>query len=209
MAVFGPFLVHGWPYRAKNGVRVLTLFPMFPVIFCMFSLRCDHDLSLFYCPYLFTFLIFYYKKAQHSTQHTHSQTHTHSHTHAHLPLTVILRVVWVRVTRGKTRENAWKRQSQGNLWRRLVAMLTGKSFVCATSAKDPSNHLVAGSLRSFPRFQGKKRMIWGLGYALFSTFSQTLKRVRSRAYFRWTPRASDNTTWAIHGKQKSGDEEWT
>ena len=33
--------------------------------------------------------------------------------------------------------------------------------------------------------------------------------VRSSAYFRWTPRASDNTTWAIHGKQKSGDEEWT
>ena len=74
------FGVRGWPYRAKDGDHVLTFFPMFPVIFCIFSLRCDHDLSLFYCPYLFIFLIFYYKKAQHSTQHTHSQTHTLTHT---------------------------------------------------------------------------------------------------------------------------------
>ena len=80
MAVFGPFSVHGWPYRAKKGVRVLTIFPMFPVIFCIFSLRCNLDLSLFYFQYLFTFLIFYYKKAQHSTQHTHSQTRTLTHT---------------------------------------------------------------------------------------------------------------------------------
>ena len=89
------FWVRGWPYRAKDGDHVLTFFPMFPVIFCIFSLRCDHDLSLFYCPYLFTFLIFYYKK-KHNTAHnihTHRHTHTHSHTHAHLPLTVILRVV--------------------------------------------------------------------------------------------------------------------
>ena len=86
------FSVLGWSFRAQNGDHVLTFSPMFPVIFCIFSLRCDHDLSLFYCPYLFTFLIFYYKKAQHSTQHTQYTT-THAHTHAHLPQTVILRVV--------------------------------------------------------------------------------------------------------------------
>ena len=105
-ANFGLFSVLGWPYRAKKGVRVLTIFPMFPVIFCFFSPRCDHDLSLFYCPYLFIFFIFYYKKSttQHTTYTIHN--HTHAHTHAHLPLTVILRVVCVRVTRGKTRENA-------------------------------------------------------------------------------------------------------
>ena len=167
------FSVLGWPYRAKKGVRVLTIFPLFPVFFYIFSLPCDHDLSLFNCPYLFTFLIFTTKKAQHSTQHTQYST-THTHTQTHLPLTVILRVVWVRVTRGKTAKYAWKRQSQGNLWRRLVAMLTGKSFVCGEVATDKSNHIGAGSLRSFSHFQGKKRMIWGLGHALFSTHSETL-----------------------------------
>ena len=118
------FWVRGWPYRSKDGDHVLTFFPMFPVIFCIFSLRCDHDLSLFYCPYSSTFLIFYYKKS--TTQHT-TYTLTDTHIHAHLPLTVILRVVWVRVTRGKTRENAWKRQSQGNLWRRLVIVRLRRS----------------------------------------------------------------------------------
>ena len=32
VSVFGPlFWVRGWPYRAKNGVRVLTCLPMFTV----------------------------------------------------------------------------------------------------------------------------------------------------------------------------------
>ena len=39
-----------------------------------------------------------------TTNIAHTHEHTHEHTHAHLPLTVILRVVWVRAsvwTRGK------------------------------------------------------------------------------------------------------------
>ena len=74
------FSVLGWSFRAQKGDHVLTISQCFPCFLCIFSLRCDHDLSLFYCPYLFIFFIFYYKKAQHSTQHTHSQTHTLTHT---------------------------------------------------------------------------------------------------------------------------------
>ena len=59
---------------------------MFLVFFVYFSLRCDHDLSLFYCPYLFTFLIFYNKKS--TTQHTtYTLTDTHTHTHTCTPAT--------------------------------------------------------------------------------------------------------------------------
>ena len=65
----------------KKRDHVLTFFPMFPVIFCIFSLRCDHDLSLFLLSIFIHFPhIFTTKKAQHSTQHTHSQTHTLTHT---------------------------------------------------------------------------------------------------------------------------------
>ena len=38
---------------------------------------------------------------------------------------------------------------------------------------------------------------------LFSNF----RRARSSGYFFRTSRASDNSTWAIHGKQRNGDEE--
>ena len=109
--------------------------------------------ACFYFPYLL--ISSYFTAKKHNTAHNihNTQPHTHSHTHAHLPLTVILRVDWVRVTRGKTRENAWKRQSQGNLWRRLVAMLTGKSFVCGEVATDQSNHLVPSEV--FPHSQEK------------------------------------------------------
>ena len=83
MANFGPFF---GPWMAIPCTEQCS---QFPVIFCIFSLRCDHDLSLFYCPYLFTFVIFYYRKS--TTQHTTwslTDTHGHSHTHAHLPLTL-------------------------------------------------------------------------------------------------------------------------
>ena len=80
------FSVRGWPNRAKNGVRGLIIFPLFPVIFCIFSLLCDHDLSLFYCPYLFTFLIFYYKK-KHNTAHNIHNTQPHERTHTDTPAT--------------------------------------------------------------------------------------------------------------------------
>ena len=62
MTNFGLFSVLGWPYRAKKGVRVFTICPMFSVFFfCIFSLLCDHDLSLFYGPYLLNSSYFYYK----------------------------------------------------------------------------------------------------------------------------------------------------
>ena len=92
MAVFGPFF---GPWMAKSCQKRSPRFDIFPTVsrdfFCIFSLLCDHDLRLFYCPYLFTFLIFYYKKS--TTQHTTYTilNHTHAHTQTHLPL--ILRVV--------------------------------------------------------------------------------------------------------------------
>ena len=145
------FRVHGWPYRAKNGVHVLWIFPLF-LVFFVYLLTiftpCFQPVLLSIFMYFF---IFYYKKAQHSTQHTQNTT-----THTCTPATDrdLESGLSTSHTR-KTRENAWKRQSQGNLWQGLVPILTGKSFVCGKVAKDGSNHLVAGSLRSFPRFQGK------------------------------------------------------
>ena len=209
MANFGPFFgpwmaipcqkrspcFDNFPNVSRDFLHFLTtLWPWFEPVLLSIFIHFPH-------------VLLQKSTTQHST-YTLTDTHTHTHMHTcHWPFSC----EWLTfvVTRGKTAKYAWKRQSQWNLWRRLVAMLTGKSFVCGEVATDQSNHLLAGSLRSFPRFQGQKRMIWGLGHALFSTYSQTLKWVRSCAYFRWTPRASDNTTWAIHGKQKSGEEEWT
>ena len=123
----------------------------FSCFLCICSRLLDHVFSLFYCPYLCISSYFTTKKAQHSTQHTQNTT-----THTCTPATDrdLESGLSTSHTR-KTRENAWKRQSQGNLWQGLVPILTGKSFVCGKVAKDGSNHLVAGSLRSFPRFQGK------------------------------------------------------
>ena len=72
------------PWMAKSCQKRRPCFDMFPnvscVFFCIFSLRCDHDLSLFYFPYLLISSYFTTKKTQHITQHTHSQTHTLTHT---------------------------------------------------------------------------------------------------------------------------------
>ena len=76
------------PWMAKSCQKRSPRFDNFPtvsrVFFCIFSLLCDHDLSLFYCPYLFTFLIFYYKKS--TTQHTIYTIHN-QHTHTDTPAT--------------------------------------------------------------------------------------------------------------------------
>ena len=68
------FWVRGWPYRAKKRDHVLTILPMFLVFLCIYSRLLDHVFSLFYCPYLFISLYFYYKYS------THTRTHTRTHT---------------------------------------------------------------------------------------------------------------------------------
>ena len=197
------FWVRGWPYRAKKRDNVLTIFPMFLVILCIYSRLLDHVFSLFYCPYFFISLYFYYKYSTHTTR-THTRTHTCTPATDRDLESGLSESVCVNTR--KTSENAWKRQSQGKLWRRLVAMLTGKSFVCGEVTTDQSNHFGAGSLRSFFRFQGKKRMIRGIGNRVVLDLFSNLKLVRSCGYFRWTSRASDNTTWTNLCKQKFGDE---
>ena len=158
MTVFGPFF---GPWMAISCQKRETRFWYFPKCFlCFFNFLTT--LWPWFEPVLFSifidFLIFLLQ-IKHNTAHnihnTQPHTRTHTHTHAHLPLTVILRVVWVRVTRGKTLKNVWKRQSQGNLWRMLVSISKGKSFVFGKVAKDESNHLVAGSLWSCPHSQEK------------------------------------------------------
>ena len=68
------FAVRGWPYRAKIGDCVLTVFPMFPA-FCVFS----H--ALFILTVFLTFLIhfpIFSSKKKHNTTHIQNTTHTHS-----------------------------------------------------------------------------------------------------------------------------------
>ena len=133
----------------------MTCFLMFPVFFCIFSLRCDHDLSLFYFPYFFISLYVYHKYS--TTQHTKNTIHNHTHAHTCTPATD--RDLESGLSKSNTRKNPRnmpeKMQSQENLWRRLVSISTGKSFVCGKVAKDESNPIGAGSLRSFPHSQEK------------------------------------------------------
>ena len=181
MANFGPFF---GPWMAIPCQKRSPCFDNFPNVSRDF-LHFLTTLWPWFEPVLLSIFIHFphvllQKSTTQHTTYTLTDTHTHTHMHTcHWPFSC----EWLTfvVTRGKTAKYAWKRQSQWNLWRRLVAMLTGKSFVCGEVATDQSNHLLAGSLRSFPRFQGKKRMIWGLGHALFSTYSQTLKWVTSCA----------------------------
>ena len=71
---------------------------------------------------------------------------------------------------------------------------------CGKVAKDQSNHLVADSLRSFHHFQ-EKRMIRGIGKALFSNF---LKHQSCGNFVQ--PLVQVITLSANLGKQKIGDE---
>ena len=53
---------------------------------------------------------------------------------------------------------------------------------CGKVAKDQSNQLVAGPLRSFPHFQEKANDIWNRELVLLDPFSN-FRWVRSCAYF--------------------------
>ena len=74
--VFGPFLGPWMAISCQERSLCFDNFPNVSFFFVHFSLLCDHDLNLFYCPYLFTFLIFYCKKS--TTQHTYSTQHPHT-----------------------------------------------------------------------------------------------------------------------------------
>ena len=100
--------------------------------------------------------------------------------------------------------SAWEGRSQGQLWRRLLSISTGKSFVAGFGAKDKPNHLTAGSLRSFrqqlylvkaPGWTNRQRV----ALDLFSNF----KCVRFFRLHVLTPRGPS------HCKQKSDDKGWT
>ena len=131
---------------AKSCQKRSPYFDSFLFVSCVFSPRCDLDLSLFYFQYLFISSYFSQNIAQHSTQHTQYTT-THAHKHAHLPLTVILRVVWFRDRRANRSSSAKCRKTNRTIWLMV-----------------PSE--VSLILR-------KKRMIRGIGNVLFSTCSQT------------------------------------
>ena len=124
-----------------------------------------------YCHFL-SFAYYKYSTTQHTTYTIHN--HTHAHTHAHLPLTVILRVVCVRVTLGKTREICLKKAKSGGI--SCEGSFRDRScnfFVCGEVAKDQSNSSEEWSLPEGSLIFNAKRMLRGLGHALFSTLSQT------------------------------------
>ena len=154
MANFGPF---SGPRMAISCQKRRPCFDNFPVISCVFHIFSPHNTTP-HTPYHTHFslflVVFSVFPHAHSTQHTHSQTHTRTHTFTPATDRDLESGLSKSNTR-KNRENAWKRQSQGNPWRRLVSRSTGKSFVCGEVAKDQSNHLVAGSLRNFSNFQEK------------------------------------------------------
>ena len=155
MANFGPFF---GPWMAKSFQKRSARFDNFPTVsrvFCIFSLLCDHDLSLFYCPYLFTFLIFLQKS---TTQHTTYTilNHTHAHTQTHLPLTVILRVVCVRVTRGKTREICLKKAKSGESLAKARGNADGQIVRLLRSGDRPIEPSGSWFPPKFPSFSRKK-----------------------------------------------------
>ena len=90
----------------------------------------------------------------HSTQHTHSQTHTRT------PATD--RDHESGLSKSHTRKNhgkCLKKAMSGETLARARADADGQIVRLRRSDDRQSNHLVAGSLPIFPRFQGKKRMI--------------------------------------------------
>ena len=101
---------------------------------------------------------------------------THAHTHAlatgcYLACGLSKSVC---VNTRKNREICLRRaQRQGKSWWSIGT--DGQIVRCAWREKRKTqwNHLVAGSLRSFPHFQ-EKRMIRGIGRVLFWTFSHTV-----------------------------------
>ena len=130
-------------------------------------------MSLFYWPYLFIFFIFF---TTNIAQHTHTtytiHNVTHAHTHTHLPLTVILRVVRVRVTHGKTAKMSEKGKVKGisgeGSFRYRRA---NRSSAAEWRRTNPTiQELVPGEVSLILR---RKRLICGIGNVLFSTFSQT------------------------------------
>ena len=152
----------------------MTFFPMFPVIFCIFSRRCDHDLSLFYFPYLLISSYFTTKKAQHSTQHTHSQTHTLTHTCT--PATD--RDLESGLSKSNARKNprkCLKKAKSGESLAKARGNADGQIVRLRRSGDRPIEPSGSWFPQKFPSFSGKKRMIRGLGLASFSTYSQTPK----------------------------------
>ena len=128
-------------------------------------------MSLLYCPYLFISSNFTTLIAQHSTQHTQDTT-THTHTHTHLPLTVILSVVRVRVTRGKTAKMSEQCRvrgisGEGSFRYRRASRSSAAEWRRTNRTK---KELVPSEVSLILR---KKRLICGIGNVLFSTFSQT------------------------------------
>ena len=100
MAVFGPFLVrvHSWPYRVKEGVRVLTICPMFLVFLYSSTL-----LSSFFHLLCYPFVVFFGSFTTNTGQYTQYPQHytpQHSNSTAQhslpLPTCVFLTVIWRR-----------------------------------------------------------------------------------------------------------------
>ena len=85
-----------------------------------------------------------------TTPHNIHNTQPHTRTHTCTPATdrYLARGLSesVSVNARKNPRKCLKKAKSGKLWRRLVAMLTGKWFVCGEVAKDQCNHLVAGFL---------------------------------------------------------------
>ena len=72
-------------------------------------------------------------------------------------------------------------------------------------AKDESNHLVAGSLRSFPYFSKKANDMWIRHCAVLDPLSN-FRWARSCGNFGEPLEQLKKSTWTNLGKEKIGDE---
>ena len=162
MAVFGPFsgprMAISCQKRRPCYVNVHNVSRVFCVFSHLTTPHNTHTLTTTRISLCFLwFSVFFHT-------HTPHNIHTHRHTRTHTCTPATDRDLESGLSKSNARKNQRKclkkRQSQGNPWRRLVSIWTGKSFVCGEVAKDQSNHLAAGSLRSFPHFQEKTNDLW-------------------------------------------------
>ena len=142
MANFGPF----------SGPRMATSCQKKETMFCDFS-ECFSCFLLYllttFRPCFQSVLFFHIYLFPHIFTTNIAQPHTHTHTHTFTPATD--RDLESGLSKSHTRKNPGKCLKKAKSGETLP-ILTGKTT-------DQSNHLVAGSLPSFPRFQGKSEWL--------------------------------------------------
>ena len=198
--------VRGWPYRPKKETMFCEFSQCFSCFFVYFLTSQHHTTHTPYHTHfsLFPLVFSVFQHAQHRTTYTLTTTHTHTHMHTcHWPWS------WEWFEYEPHAENprkCLKKAKPGESLARARADTDGQIVRLRQSGERRIEPSGSWFPQKFPSFSRKKRMIRGIGNVLLSTYSQTSNGQKSDGYSRWTPRASDNSTWTIYGKPKFGDE---